>query len=115
MANQIIGYNISNLWKAKTYEEWVNDFIIDIMIYTHEPEYYKVKYIDVCNINRMICPSYNTYAMYYNYLKYHNVKLVFYMLCLLFVVFTFMFLVYKFSKMFFFCFVCTMLYFWNNI
>ena len=95
-------YNLSNLWKSKTYEEWVDEFIIDIMIYTHEPEYYKVKYTDACNINKMICPAYNTYSMYYSYLRFHNYKVMLYVFLLAIFLFASGMCLYKFSKIMFF-------------
>ena len=95
-------YNLSNLWKSKTYEEWVDDFIIDIMIYTHEPEYYKVKYVDACNVNKMICPAYNTYSMYYNYLRYHNYKVMVYVFLFALFLFVSAMCLYKFSRVVFF-------------
>lgn len=71
-------YNVTGFFSAKSYEDWVEDFLIDITI---NNAHFQVKYVDVCNLNNKICFSHNTYQLYDDYITYHNFNILFLFTC----------------------------------
>ena len=104
----------SKILPSKTYEEWVNDFIIDIMVYTDDVNYYKVKYVDACAINNKICTSFNTYQLYEDYMYRHNLMMYFMLSIVYILIALVVYSMYKCSKMMCYSLFVTILYFWFN-
>lgn len=104
--------NITNMFSAKTYEEWVNDFTIEIVAAN---DIFKVKYTDACSINNKICPTYNTYQLYENYIFTHQCQLVI-QLSLIAAFLSFVIIqIYKYCRSFlyFCCFIVVLMYSYN--
>lgn len=105
---------MTSFFNAKTYEEWLSDFLIDIVIHTtYEPQYFKLRYIDACNMNNKICPTYNTFQLYENYIYYWQIEITMYVLLFTCVVSVVIFSLYRYSKIAFGLMACAALYYLN--